>query len=346
MKCNILVKFAAMENVSKIEKFGAMVDTASRIAIVTHTHPDGDAAGSSTAIYAFLKDRLGRKPGVSIDVICEPLPRSIEFIASEVGALRGEQAAEAVRAADLIICTDFNVISRAGCGMEEEIRKSGASKILLDHHLNPETEAYDLVFSNTEVSSACEVCYEVLKKLGANFDSTIGRALMAGMTTDTNNFANSVFPSTLRMCSELIEAGVDRGEIVSTLYNNYRENRVRAFAYILRNNLTILDNGLAYITVSKEIWQNFCLEDGELEGLVNIPLSIGKVKMCVYLRESVEAPELRASVRSKKGWSANRVARTWFNGGGHELASGGKLRIPEDIGGIGDVPSFMEKIEI
>ena len=46
----------------------------------------------------------------------------------------------------------------------------------------------------------------------------------------------------------------------------------------------------------------------------------------------------------KKGTSANRCAREYFNGGGHELASGGKLMIPDDVKGIKDAAAYIEKV--
>ena len=180
----------------------------------------------------------------------------------------------------------------------------------------------------------------------ADFASGIGDCLMAGMTTDTNNFANSVFPGTLAMASELISAGVDRDAIVANLYNRYRKNRVLAISHILSEHMLLREDGLAVLTVSKELWHRFGLEEGELEGMVNIPLSIDEVKVCIYLRESADEPVIRASIRSKKGWSANRIAAAWFNGGGHEQASGGKLRIPEDIASMDQVGALIEKITI
>lgn len=59
------------------------------------------------------------------------------------------------------------------------------------------------------------------------------------MTTDTNNFSNSVFPSTFEMASRLIEAGVDRDAILVSLYNNYRENRLRLMGFLMSEKLTI-----------------------------------------------------------------------------------------------------------
>ena len=79
----------------------------------------------------------------------------------------------------------------------------------------------------------------------------------------------------------------------------------------------------------------------ELEGYVNMPLAIGKVKMSIFLKEDGE--RFRVSIRSKKGTSANACATRYFNGGGHEQASGGRLYIPGDIAEASKAPEYIEK---
>ena len=245
---------------------GKWIEASDRIVVVTHTHPDGDALGSSSAVRRYLQQK-GKQ---NVAVVREEAPKTIAFIAEGDPLLQGEEALRAIAAADLIICTDFNGLSRAGA-YEEALRSSKARKVLIDHHLNPQLEEFDLVFSCCEVSSACEMVYRILKAMpqGADFGGPVGECLMAGMTTDTNNFANSVFPGTLQMASELISEGVDRDAIVAMLYNRYRKNRVLAISHILSEHLSLREDGLAVIVVSKELWHRFGLEGGELEGMVN-----------------------------------------------------------------------------
>ena len=63
---------------------------------------------------------------------------------------------------------------------------------------------------------------------------------------------------------------------------------------------------------------------------------IGKVRMSIFARE--EDSEIRISIRSKNGTSANRCAGLFFNGGGHENAAGGKLLMP-----VGEVEEYIRK---
>ena len=78
------------------------------------------------------------------------------------------------------------------------------------------------------------------------------------------------------------------------------------------------------------------------EGFVNMPLSIADVRMSIFLTQEDET--LRVSIRSKRGTSANRCAATYFNGGGHELAAGGKLIIGKDLDSISDAEEYILKV--
>lgn len=341
------VKFAPMDFKSVIHPLVSLIEQSDNIAIVTHEHPDGDAAGSSSALAHYFK-HLGKS---QVSLIREPLPSTLSFIDTQP-TLYGDEAIEALKSADVIFCTDFCDPNRAGGVPGEAIEMSPAKKVLIDHHVGAPLEKYDLAISRTDVSSASELVYFIIKRLLSGlqkekeflFSGACGYYLMVGMTTDTNNFACATYSSTLRMASDLVNYGINRNEIISQLYNNYRENRVRAMAFILSERLEIREDGLAILKVSEEDWHKFGLREGELEGLVNIPLSIDRVKVSLYLRE--DGSIVRASVRSKRDYSARTMARTYFHGGGHELASGGKLYIGTDIPAFAEIDEYLKKVNI
>ncbi|MEE3375990.1 MAG: bifunctional oligoribonuclease/PAP phosphatase NrnA [Candidatus Cryptobacteroides sp.] len=318
-----------------IRAFREAIQQSTRIAVVGHTHPDGDALGSCTALSLWL---AGRGKAVSCIFPDTPADNLLFILSPKVNYLYGDAHAAAARkaleACELLIQLDCNQFSRTE-GLAPFLEASSAQKILIDHHLNPDRESFDIVFSTPEISSASELLYWVLKAAEGDtlgplgLGMTIGTALMAGMTTDTNNFANSVFPSTFQMASELIAAGVNRDALLQQLYSSYRENRVRLMGYMQYEGLKVLPEGAAYMILTKEIMTRFDLREGESEGLVNVPLSIGAVKLSVLLKE--DDGHFRVSVRSKKGTSAQQLAVRFFHGGGHENASGGKLFIGADI---------------
>ena len=333
----------APADIQRLETFFA---SAKRVSVVVHTHPDGDAVGSGTALAAYL--RLCR--GVEACLILpDAVPASLDFLADAshtLSATDSSSAREWIAGSDLLVCLDMNAFSRAEA-LQDVLRSSVAPKVLIDHHLNPDREAFDLVFSETEISSASELLYRVLLALPGvgtadRMPLEVLAPLMAGMTTDTNNFANSVFPSTLQMASELLAAGVDRDALLDRLYNNYRENRYRAMGAFLSERLEITPDGVAYAVFDRDFLARFDLRDGESEGFVNIPLGIDRVRMSLLLRE--DEGHFRVSIRSKEGVSANRLAAEAFHGGGHERAAGGKLYFPQDIADPSRAGAFLADV--
>ena len=314
---------------------------AKRCAVVSHTHPDGDALGSTVGLALYLQSQ-GK------EVTClypDTVAANLRFILPEglpvhVHNAEKHSAEDCMEKADLIFLVDANSFTRTE-GMESLLKASTARKVLIDHHLNPDRSAFGLVFSTPEISSASELVFWILKSLQIENDINIGNALLTGMTTDTNNFANSVFPSTMQMTSELLAAGVDRDAILQQVYQSYRENRVRMMGYMQSEELKVLSDGGAYMILTKAIQHRFDMQEGESEGLVNVPLTIGNVRLSVLLKE--DEGHFRVSVRSKKGTSAQQLAVKYFHGGGHENAAGGKLFIGEDIPSADAAAEYVEK---
>lgn len=333
------------ENIRQLKQ---LIADSCKIVVAGHTHPDGDALGATAAMALYLQDYAGKdvccvfsdSPAANL---CFILPESVRYHFHDTAP---EDTISAINKADLIFLLDCNHFSRTEA-LEAHLAASKARKVLIDHHLNPDTESFDLVFSTPEISSASELLYWMMRAMGDSSASLgmtieIGTALLTGMTTDTNNFANSVFPSTFRMASELIASGVDRDALLQKIYNSYRENRVRAMGYMQSEGLTILPKGAAYMVLTKEIQERFDIQDGETEGLVNVPLTIGKVRLSVLAKE--DGDHFRISVRSKKGTSAQQLAQRFFHGGGHENASGGKVLIGADVPAPEAVPAYIETI--
>ncbi len=337
-------------NPSDICKLEEIMTSAQHPVITTHMKPDGDAMGSSLAIYHIFK-MLGKKdtriilndrfPAYLDFMVDENIRDNIMIMDDDADAIR-----DTVRKSDLLICLDFNSFKRTD-RLQEILEDSGVPAILIDHHIGPDKEKFILTFSEQNVSSASELLFHIL--MATSFIDRNARrlppeaatALMTGMTTDTNNFSNSVYPSTLQMASALLEAGVNREVILYNLFNRFSENRLRLLGHMLKDLLKITDDNVAYIVLDKETLKRYEIQEGDTEGFVNMPLSIGSVRMSILLKE--EEGKARVSIRSKKGTSANRCAAAFFNGGGHENASGGKLNIPEDIADIRNAGEYIER---
>lgn len=335
-------------NPSAVNELESLLISSSKTAIITHMKPDGDALGSSIAMYHFLSGYdCTRKI-----ILSDPYPSNLDFLACGleedilVYTIQPADAEEFIKEADLILCLDFNAFHRTD-RLEAPLAGSKARKVLIDHHLNPDRDSFDIIFSETEVSSASEFLFHILMQMPSverhadRLPMAANEALMTGMTTDTNNFANSVFSSTLQMASALLDAGTDRDKILSNLYNRFSESRLRLLGHIMKDLLRITDSGVAYIVLDSNTLKEYNVIEGDTEGFVNMPLSISNVKMSILIKE--DTGKARVSIRSKKGTSANMCAIRYFNGGGHENAAGGRLNIPGDIEYIAQAGAYIEE---
>lgn len=329
-------------NPQYIQTFVRLIEDSQRPIVVTHAKPDGDAIGSSTAMLHFLL--AAGKSNAKIILNDNP-PRFLQFLTKDIEDkimtydAAPEKVATEIKNSDLIICLDFNAFHRTS-RLEEFLAASDAPKILIDHHLNADKELFNVAFSETEVSSASELLYHILMatpQISGNAEA-LGKeaslALMTGMTTDTNNFNNSVHPTTLGMASALLATGTDRDLILQKINLEHSENRLRLKGHMLKDLLNVTEDGVAYIVLDKKTQEEYNMQEGDTEGFVNEPLSIANVRMSIFARE--DKNEIRISIRSKKGTSANTCAKMFFNGGGHENAAGGKLymRVEEVAGYI------------
>ena len=322
-----------------IESLHNLIKVAEVITTISHVRPDGDAVGSSLGMYGYLES-LGKDVK---SIFPTAIPDNLLFLPKKENILiydfAPKRSHKRIMESDLIICLDFNTpgrIEEAG----ESLRQSPAKKVLIDHHLFPERDFFDLCFSTPETSSTAELTYFILLRMEevagdvSNLPLSSRRALMTGMTTDTNNFANSTFPSTLLMASDLIASGVDREEIIQNFLLSYKEKRLRLVGVILKDLMKITPEGVAYYIIPHSLSKAYDIKEGDTEGIVNMPLSVKKVRMSISVKEETSC--FRISIRSKRGTSANAMARKYFAGGGHECAAGGKIFIgnapsPEDI---------------
>ena len=333
----------------RVRRLDALFRGAASVTVAAHPHPDGDALGSVSGLVSYLRECRGKD---AVAVLPDSPAATVRFIVPDSVPLLcfdtdPEACLRRIDGSDLIVLLDANGFTRTE-GLKDAFEASAAPKVLIDHHVGPDRDRFQVVFSTPDVSSASELLYYILKEMpdiggdAFRLPAASARALLTGMTTDTNNFANSVYPGTFGMAAELIAAGVDRDDILANLYNRYRENRVRVMGYLQYEAMRITPEGLAYIIATRDILDRFGVDEGETEGLVNIPLSIDRVKMSILLKQDKD--HFRVSIRSKKGWSAREAADARFHGGGHENAAGGKLWYPGDIDTPEDAAAYLEQV--
>ncbi len=314
----------------ELQSFNALVKKAGKITIITHHNPDGDAIGSSLGLYHYLVKKAGNKVAINtiapndIPVFLQWLPGIDKLV---IGKKDKEKANMIINNTDIIICLDFNVPNRAGL-LEEALKNTKATKILVDHHPNPNCNS-DLTLSNTLYSSTAELVYDIIKSSGElhHMDKNIATCLFTGIMTDTGCFSfNSSSGNTYSAISGLLEFGLDKNMIYNKVYNNFSVERMRLLGYCLNNKMMILpDFNTAYISISKEDQKKYNYVPGDTEGFVNYPLSIKQIMFSVLFIEHEK--HVNISFRSKGDFDANKFSKKVFGGGGHHNAAGAESHL-------------------
>ncbi len=304
-----------------------LTEQAQHIVIFTHMAPDGDAMGSSLALWHHLKKATVIVPN-AFPAFLSWMPGADKI---RIYEKETEVCNKLIEEADLFICTDFNDPKRIG-PMGEKMLANSAKKILLDHHLNP-VDFADEVHSFPEASSSCEIVYNVLRDEGLkDLTTEIATCLYTGLMTDTGNFSyNSARCELYEIIAELVRAGVQKERVYDAVFNQYSTDRMRLTGYALYRKMRIYsDYHLALITLDANELDRFHYQQGDCEGLVNMPLQIGDVYYSVCMREERAKPgtpksRIRISFRSQGDRPVNIWASEVFHGGGHMNASGGEL---------------------
>lgn len=323
--------------IPQLTQANALIEAARRIVIFTHLAPDGDAMGSSLAMYHWLRNQSKE---VRV-VVPNAFPNFLAWIPSAEHILVYEtHTAEAeayIAEADLCLCLDFNDPKRIGPLGELVLQKS-CPKILIDHHLYPADFA-TVVFSQPEAPATCALVYQFIeqtaqqKKLDLSkvLTTEIATCIYTGLMTDTGNFAfNSNDPTMYETIAALIRAGINKDAIYNAVFNQYSEDRMRLMGYCLHQKMRIFpEYHAALIALSEKELKSFRFKPGDAEGIVNLPLQITDVYYSVLMRVEKKQvngkwqSKIKLSLRSQGDRPVNILASEVFNGGGHKNASGG-----------------------
>lgn len=317
----------------------SLIQSAQHVALLTHQSPDGDAMGSSLAMYHYIRS-LGKDAQV---IVPNAFPDFLAWLpGAEIVWFYDSQSTLAdsyLEKADLVICTDFNAPSRIGA-LGDKMLTLACPKLMIDHHLHPSDFA-DFIVSEPEASSTCELVYEVLSTLGAQLSTQIATCLYTGLMTDTGNFSyNSNRPQIYNIISQLVAAGANKDEIYNAVFNQYSVYRMKMVGYCLYQKMRIFpEHHTALIYLNRKELYRFHFQKGDAEGIVNMPLQSKDIHYSVFMREDKATPDemeknggistkIKLSFRSQGNRPVNVFASEVFNGGGHANASGGEFYGP------------------
>jgi len=297
--------------------------TSENILLVSHVNPDGDAIGSQLALYHYLKSKGKNAVMMAPNNLQEFLKWMDGADKIEIFIRRREKCKKLIENADLIVMLDFNQPDRLG-EAEKYVMESKATKVIIDHHLNPHDFA-DLLISDSTKCSTSELIDSLVTEInGERFRNiSYAVALYVGIITDTGNFEYGTYTGeTLRRVADMIDTGIDKEKILDLIYNNFSANRMKLEGFALNQRMTVIPElQTAYMYLTKADMASFDYVKGDSEGFVNLPLAI---KGIIFTALFIEKDGfVKMSFRSKGDFATNTFASRYFSGGGHLNASGG-----------------------
>ncbi|MFH6997100.1 bifunctional oligoribonuclease/PAP phosphatase NrnA [Flavobacterium sp. FlaQc-57] len=311
--------------IQDIQAIQLLLASPKKIAIIPHRGPDGDAMGSTLALYHFLL-KNNHQPTV---IAPNDFPDFLAWLPGsetvKIFEKDTENCTKILQEAELIFTLDFNAFHRTG-EMEHTLAKLTAPFIMIDHHQKPDDYAA-FMYSDTSFGSTCEMVYNFISFLDKkeDLDKTIATCIYTGILTDSGSFR---FPGTTgnthRIIAELIDLGVENTQIPVLLFDNSSYSRLQLLGRALQNLKVLEEHKTSYTSLTQNELDSFNYVKGDTEGIVNYGLSIKGIVFTAIFIENKDEKIIKISFRSQGGFDVNQFARDHFNGGGHSNAAGGR----------------------
>jgi phosphoesterase RecJ-like protein len=303
----------------------ALLSSPQKIAIIPHKNPDGDAIGAALALNFYLQ-ATGHS---SIVITPNDYPQFLKWMPGTSAVVNFEKqndtAVKSIEAATIIFTVDFNELSRIG-HMEDVVKNASATFVMVDHHHSPADYAA-ITYSDVTMSSTCEMIFHMIVALGGLelISANMANCLYAGIVTDTGSFKYaSTTGKTHRVVATLIDKGAQNSEIHKNIFDTNTASRLHLLGCALNNMVILPEFRTAYITLSQEELDTHEFKKGDTEGFVNYGLTLEGIRFATIFIENKEEGIIKISFRSEGTFSVNEFARTYFEGGGHTNAAGGK----------------------
>jgi phosphoesterase RecJ-like protein len=288
----------------------------SRVLVVSHEAPDGDALGCVAALL-LMADRLEVGSQAYIPGGAS-FPPELMFLPRLDGVLRGSPPPiDPGTTVYLLDCASLLRSNSHGFS-------GSALQINIDHHQdNPGYGELNLV--DPSAPSTTAILYEVFRAGGFPIDAKVATALYVGLVTDTGRFQYSnTTPGAHRMAAELQEAGLDVGSVYREIYENTPLPKLLLLQRALSHLEVRLGGALVVSWLGNDDFKQAGAEEGHAEGIIDTLRQIEGVRVAALVRETCRAGrvETKVSLRSTDGGVNVAAVAQRRGGGGHVRAAG------------------------
>lgn len=318
-----------------LAQIATRLSEARRVAILTHSKPDGDAVGSSLALARTLAAR-----GVSaIPVFLPPWSPRLDPIVAQTpviqeshGTWRRDELAD-IDCVAIVDTGSWTQLADARPWLESHLDQT----VVIDHHAHGDPALSSLRHVDTSAAAAAQLVAEVCRLLlaapsCAALPTTIAEPLYLGLATDTGWFRHSnVTSDVMRLAAQLIDAGVDQNRLYRLVEQNDSPKRLLLIQRALMSLQLLSRDRAAVMSVTAADIAACEASQDELGGLTDLPQTVGTIRVVAVLTE-LEPHLVKVSLRSKaveapeQSVDVNAIAKS-LGGGGHVHAAGAKLKL-------------------
>lgn len=278
------------------------------IVIARHIGADPDALGSQFALKSII---TGLFPEKKVYAVGNPASRFKFF-----GTLDN---IDKIQDKALLIVLDTPDVKR----IDSANIKDFDFVIKIDHH--PFIEKYsDIEYIDDTSCSSCQLILEFAFENKINLTKEQGEKLYLGIVGDTDRFLHDYTSTkTFALVTRLLqETNIDFTSLYKNLYRRPL-SEIRFEGYIYQN-LTLTDNGVAYIKLTDKIMKEYGVDSAAAGNMINDLKFVDEITIWVFLSEDIKSNLIRVNIRSV-GPYVNEIASN-YGGGGHIYASGAKIK--------------------
>ena len=298
-------------------KIYKLISKYNNIVIARHIGPDPDAVASQIALRDSIKLTFPKK--------------SVYAVGAQVARFKSYGHLDKIDLSSLdnplLIVLDVPNISRID-GIDYSLFKE---VIKIDHHPY-EDKMGNIEIVDTLSSSTCEIVARLIFKTKLKMDKNIASVLYLGMVADSDRFLlTTTTYETFNVASKLLS---DYKLDLKSLYNIIYERPLNEFRFqaFLALNMTVTENGFGYIKVTNEMIKEFNVDSGTASNMVNNFNFIKDMIVWAFVSYDERQELYKVNIRSR-GPIINEIASK-YNGGGHPLASGARIKNEEDVDGL------------
>jgi len=296
------------------KKIAKKIKQYSTIVIARHTGPDPDAICSQLALRDSIKLTYPTKNVYAVGIGVSKFKKYGQLDKIDNKTIKNA----------LLITLDVPNFCRI-----DGIEDLNPKEILkIDHHPFEE-EFGPLEWVDDTSSSTCQLVADLIMNTNLKLTEQIANNLFIGMVSDSDRF---LLAYTTEQTFKIVTMLMTRSKMnISAQYEKLYErpmNEVRFHGYIA-NNLTLTENGFAYVKITSDILKEYGVDSSSPSNMINDFNYIKEVIVWAFATYDEKNDIYKVNIRSR-GPIINEIASK-YNGGGHKFASGVRTKEEESI---------------